>query len=311
MDELMQLFVEEMVDKLKRSIMFDEETKVINDLRNDLQNTNENDFITSLKCNAEEAVRTYSIVASVNHLAPMPIFFLYNKLDFIDSKSFGGYDITNNFIWISMFKSVYAKENTFDFLKRASIQIFNHPNILASLHHEVAHFNFKNSFPTEEDYMNFRNEDYKDKSQSKEEYNSFLQEFLSYIESEKLYLDTKEDIEKFFKDRASNLHIHNLYLNLKQFKNQEEVMEDLLVLAGNYKLEEEYGIKQKGPEELRELRKSKDHVLTGEAKKRADARLKELFTTGIKHYIYMEDLPRIRAEYEELKKLNDEMKKHK
>lgn len=61
MDELMQLFVEEMIDKLKRSIMFDEETKVINDLRNDLQNTNKNDFITSLKCDAEEAVRTYSI----------------------------------------------------------------------------------------------------------------------------------------------------------------------------------------------------------------------------------------------------------
>lgn len=97
MDELMQLFVEEMIDRLKRSIMFDEETKVINDLRNDLQNTNKNDFITSLKCDAEEATRTYSIVASVSHLAPMPIFFLYDKLDFIDIKSFGGYDITNKF----------------------------------------------------------------------------------------------------------------------------------------------------------------------------------------------------------------------
>lgn len=97
MDELMQLFVEEMIDRLKRSIMFDEETKVINDLRNDLQNTNKNDFITSLKCDAEEATRTYSIVASVSHLATMPIFFLYDKLDFIDIKSFGGYDITNKF----------------------------------------------------------------------------------------------------------------------------------------------------------------------------------------------------------------------
>lgn len=75
-------------------------------------------------------------------------------------------------------------------------------------------------------------------------------------------------------------------------------------------MKKKYGFKQKTPEELKELEDDKQYLLTGEAKKQADARLKELFTTGVKHYIYMEDLPRIRAEYEELKKLSDEMKKH-
>lgn len=158
--------------------------------------------------------------------------------------------------------------------------------------------------------MKFRNKDYQNRSQSEEEYNSFLQEFLSYIKYEKIYLNTKADLEKFFSERSDNKHIHNLYLNLKQYKNQEKIISDLLTLARNYEFEEKYGFKQKTPEELKELEDDKQYLLTGEAKKQADARLKELFTTGVKHYIYMEDLPRIRAEYEELKKLSDEMKKH-
>lgn len=62
MDELMQLFVEEMVDKLKRYIMFDEEIKVINDLRNDLQNTVIGDYSPLFKFNVEEVFRTYRII---------------------------------------------------------------------------------------------------------------------------------------------------------------------------------------------------------------------------------------------------------
>lgn len=239
----------------------------------------------------------------------MPVAFLYSPLEFIDKNSFGGYDITNNFIWVSMYKLANFADK-YEGLKTLSINFFEHPNILSILHHEVAHFNFKNTFSSEDEYMKFRNKDYQDRSQSEEEYNSFLQEFLSYIKYEKIYLNTKADLEKFFSERSDNKHIHNLYLNLKQYKNQEKVISDLLTLARNYEFEEKYGFKQKTPEELKELEDDKQYLLTGEAKKQADARLKELFTTGVKHYIYMEDLPRIRAEYEELKKLSDEMKKH-
>lgn len=310
MDKLIQLFVEEMVDKLKRSVMFDEETKVINDLRSDLQNTNIGDYSPLFKFNVEEVFRTYRVIVSTKHKAEIPIAFLYRPLEFIDKNTFGGYDITNNFIWVSMYQLANFADK-YEGLKTLAINFFEHPNILSVLHHEVAHFNFKNTFPSEDEYMKFRDKDYQDKSQSEEEYNSFLQEFLSYIKCEKIYLDTKADLENFFKERSGNKHILNLYLNLKQYKDQERVVNDLLTLARDYEFEEKYGVKQKTPEELKELEDDKQYLLTGEAKKRADARLKELFTTGIKHYIYMEDLPRIRAEYEELKKLSDEMKKHK
>lgn len=147
-----------------------------------------------------------------------------------------------------------------------------------------------------------------DKSKLEEDYDFFLREIFDYTKSNRIYLITKEDIEYFLKIRSDCQQIHNVYLNLKQQSDQENAIEDLLNLVRNYVMEKEYGIKQKSPEELEEMRQDKSYVLTGEAKKRADARLKELFTTGIKHYIYMEDLPRIRAEYEELKKLSDKMK---